>query len=54
MDKTYLLDGEPVTFTELIRAAETEGYDGEGLCLTSQAAAILRANGHTVAETPAS
>lgn len=49
MTKEYLLDGEPVTMSELTRAAELEGYKGfGGFFLTSEAARVLRVNGHTV------
>lgn len=46
----YLLDGEPIDPWDLIRRAVEEGYDVgySGALLTSEAAALLRRQGHTV------
>ena len=53
MKKQYLLDGKPVTFSQLINEAQELGYDGNGgLLLTSEAAAVLREHGHTVEVNP--
>jgi hypothetical protein len=51
MMKPYRLDDEPVSFEELITAARNEGYEGsEGMFFTSEAAAVLRQNGHQVTD----
>lgn len=42
------LDGEPVSFTQLIKAARQIEDDGSHLYYTSWAASVLGANGHTV------
>ena len=53
-DKKYLLDGEPVSFTEIIYAARARGYEpDDGIYKTSEAARILRTWGFTVEEGPA-
>ena len=50
---TYYLDGAPLDFLQLIKAAEDEGYDGDGgLLTTSEAAEFLRASGHDVTDAP--
>jgi len=50
-DKGFLLDSKPVDMGELIDAAKALGYDPAGsFYRTSEAAAVLRAHGHTVAE----
>lgn len=48
----YLLDGEPITGSQLIDVAASvdEEFDQFWLKSTSRAAAILRANGQTVEE----
>ena len=50
MSKSYLLDGEPVTFQELIRAASKldHSFACDWLKQTSVAAIILRSRGHIV------
>ncbi len=52
IDKPYLLDGKPVTFEQVIEAAQRYEDDGTEFYTTSQAAVVLRRNGHTVAENP--
>ncbi len=52
-ERPYLLDGKPVSFTELIHAAEEIGYAStDGLLHTSEAAQVLRHGGHSVEENP--
>lgn len=48
----YLLDGEPIGWKELIRAARNldDNFNRSGFFQTSVAARILRENGHTVEE----
>lgn len=49
--KPYLVDGNPVSFRELIRLAQDEGYDEHhSLWTTSAAAAHLRKRGYVVEE----
>lgn len=50
LEKTYLVDGNPVDFKELIKMAKELDYDFSNLYVksTSRAADILRHNGHTV------
>lgn len=51
MPATYLLDGNEILFTDLIRIAKNEGYDEpSGLYCTSGAACYLRRYGHIVEE----
>jgi hypothetical protein len=50
-EKPYLVDGEPVSFRELIKRAEDEGYSSpDGLYTTSAAAAYLRKIGYIILE----
>jgi len=47
--KEYLIDDEPVTWTELIkRGYALENHEGEDIKSTSQAAEILRRHGYKV------
>ena len=47
---TYLVDGEVVTWQELIGRAQKDGYESpDNFYTTSKAADILREAGHTVA-----
>ena len=49
--KQYLIDDEPASANDIIRMARKYGYQGmEGFFFTSQAAQVLRDNGHTVSE----
>jgi len=50
--KKYLLDGEPISGSDLIDTAASidEAFDRDWLKSTSRAAAILRENGQTVEE----
>ena len=49
MNKPYLLNGEPVTFQRLIKAAQDEGfYQRDSFYTTSEAAAFLRRQGHVI------
>jgi hypothetical protein len=54
VSKPYLLDDEPVTGRELIRAAEpySESFASDWLKQTSVAATILRDHGHSVTDNP--
>jgi hypothetical protein len=54
VSKQYLLNGEPVTGTELIEAAEaySERFANDWLKQTSVAASILRDHGHRVTDNP--
>ncbi len=50
-ERTYIVDGDPVDFQGLIELAREEGYAPRGdILLTSEAAEVLRANGHIVTE----
>lgn len=47
--KQYLIDDMPASAEDIIDLAKKLGYEGmEGFYFTSQAAQVLRANGHTV------
>ena len=49
----YLVDGNPVSFMELIKWAEDEGYESpDGLYTTSAAAAHLRKRGYIILDNP--
>lgn len=49
----YLLDGNEITWQELVRIAQDEGYEEhDGLLTTSMAAMYLRSHGHTVENSP--
>lgn len=54
ISKDYTIDGEPVTWRELIaRATSDAGYEGDGgMFTTSGAAAALRSCGYTVDSNP--
>ena len=48
-EKKYHIDRQPADFRDIIRKAKEYGYDSnDGISLTSEAARILRANGHSV------
>jgi len=48
---SYSLDGQKVSFTQLIDAAKDEGYSSsDGFFRTSEAAQVLRDNGHEVSD----
>lgn len=52
--KPYLLDGEPIGWRELIKAAIDLGWEHKrGLTTSSNAAAFLRKTGHDVGHNPA-
>lgn len=53
-EKKYLLDNEPISWKDLIRAARDidAEFDNREVQQTSVAANILRKNGHTVGENP--
>ena len=48
--KLYLIDNEPATASDIIKAAEEldDSFANDWLKSTSMAAMILRANGHSV------
>ena len=54
MSKKYRIDGDPVTSSQLIRAAAAidETFANDWLKQTSVAANILRDNGHVVDDNP--
>jgi len=54
-EKQYLIDGEPASANDIIRAAKEldSDYGADGICQTSVAAGILRRNGHTMGNNPA-
>ena len=50
MKQTYYLDGNPISLSDLIKAAKKLGYiEANGIYYTSAAAQVLRYAGHTVA-----
>ena len=54
-EKQYMIDNEPASARDLIKAAKRldNEYGTEfAICTTSQAAKILRDNGHTVGYNP--
>ena len=52
MAKEYLLDGNVVSWQMLIKTAEdiSDGYQKQSFKTTSEAASILRQDGHTVSD----
>jgi len=49
----YLVDGNPVSFMELIKWAQDEGYESrDGLYTTSAAAAHLSKRGYIILDNP--
>ncbi len=52
-EQAYLLDGQPVGFVQLIEAAKPYGLAEDSFIFrTSEAAHVLRDNGHTVENNP--
>jgi len=51
--KEYMIDGEPIDWSSLIKVAKEEGYYSDsGIYQTSEAANLLRKNGHVVERNP--
>lgn len=54
MENDYLLDGQEISFIELINFAQKQGFQSpDGLFFVSAAADFLRKLGHTVENNPA-
>lgn len=48
-EKQWKIDGEPVSFNEVIKRARAYGYESDcGIYQTSVATRWLRENGHTI------